>query len=229
MVSGQTQRTRSRKGSTTRRRSRTASGRRSDATTSKALTIPELKTAFDTVNTQTEQLLRAGLPQAELVKRFQALWKSVFHRPVTAAAASAYLTIKRGAKTYRMTRKQRGGATAPLAGAPLDYTLRPGVDGVHGSFPAYVAQGQTFYNHVNQSAIQQECGVRDITPVVPASIGSNEVAQTGGALSDVVRLGLTRPFAPAAVPGAAQDAQDYFLGRPLSASSDPSQSKLTIL
>lgn len=225
MVSGQTQRSRSRKGSVTRRRTRT---RRSDTTTSKALTIPELKTAFDTVNKHTEELLRAGLPQAELVKRFQALWKSVFHRPVTTEAATAYLTIKRGAKTYRMTRKQRGGSTAPLAGAPLDYTLRPGVEGVYGNFPAYVAQGQAFYNQINQSAIQQECGIRDTTPVVPASIGSNEVSQAGGALSDVVRLGLTRPFAAAPVPGAAQDTQDYFLGRALSASSDPSQSKLTM-
>ena len=155
--------------------------RRKTALKSRALTIPELKHCFDTVETETYDLLKSGLPQAETVKKFQALWKSIFHRSVTKEAAESYLQVKRGTKirpVRKGTRRQKGGAA--LAGAPLDHMTRPGVDGYYGSFPAYQSSGLAFYDTINKDGLVQGCGTTDITPSVSATMGSNEFLKGGG-------------------------------------------------
>jgi hypothetical protein len=155
--------------------------RKSKILSGKLMNIPELKESFSIIDTKTHELLKEGLDEKELIKQFQALWKSVFHRSVTPEAAKAFLEVKRASKGKKGTRKNKAsnlkqsGGFAPLAGAPLDYTTRPGVDGVHGSFPAYVASGQDSYNKFNQIGLDASCGKVDITPVVPRSIGSNDV------------------------------------------------------
>ena len=153
--------------------------RKSKVLSGKLMNIPELKESFGIIDTKTHELLKEGLDEKELVKKFQALWKSVFHRSVNAEAAAAFLQVKRASKAKKNTRKNRAnkqsGGFASLAGAPLDYTTRPGVDGVYGSFPAYVASGQDNYNKFNQIGLDASCGKVDITPVVPRSIGSNIV------------------------------------------------------
>ena len=93
-------------------------------------------------------------------------------------AAEAYLSIKHRSGS-RATKKQRGGSAAALAGAPLDYTTRQGVYGVYGNFPQYVSSGLTFYNQINQDSLTAGCGVENITPKLPADMGSNEVQQGG--------------------------------------------------
>lgn len=192
----------------------------------KVMTIPELKHAFDALDQGTRQLLKTSSKETQ-VKEFQRLWRSLFGRPVRPAAAEAYLAIKRSAPVAGVrgkTRKMRGGAA--LAGAPLDYMLRPGIDGVHGSFPTYQSQGLTFYNTINQEGMAQECGVKDITPQVPADIGSNKVMGGGGPLADLAHVLTNRPFSAAAPPTPQQDMADYWSGRPLGASPDPSQTRL---
>ena len=214
--------THSHKGKSTRRRSapRALSG--------PVLTIPELKHAFSAVDTETRKILKENLPQAEQVKKFQTVWRSIFHKPVTKDAAEAYLQIKRGSASRPVrkgvTRKMKGGST-PLAGAPLDFSTRPGVDGVHGSFPAYQTSGLSFYNTVNQSGIAQECGTKDFTPKVPEMIGSNEVPikAAGGGVSDYI---MSRS-ATSSPPGLGDDVEQYMTGRPLGASPLPDQNRLT--
>lgn len=146
---------------------------------SKTLSIPELRKSFDHIDLWVENHLKKSRKRVkELVPAFQKEWKKTFHREVNAKAAEAYLSLKHRAAP-RMTKKQRGGSAAPLAGAPLDYTTRQGVYGVYGHFPQYVSSGLTFYNQINQDSLTAGCGVENITPKLPADMGSNQV-QKGG-------------------------------------------------
>ena len=150
--------------------------RKSNKLTGKIMNIPELKESFEIIDKKTQELLKEGKPMPETVKKFQALWKSVFYRPVSAEAAESFLHVKRLSKRKNnSTRKQKGGSFAPLAGAPLDFTTRPGVYGTYGSFPSYMTSGLDNYNKINQEGMFQECGKKDFTAVVPRGIGSNDV------------------------------------------------------
>jgi hypothetical protein len=214
----------SRKGKRTRKASRRAASRRG-AGGAKPLSIPELRTAFDALDQEARRILREGSADKQ-VKEFQAVWKRIFHRPVSAEAAEGYLAVKRAGRTPRNgTRKQKGGAGA-LAGAPLDYMTRPGVDGAHVSVPQYVSSGLTFYNHINQDALSKGCGVEDITPKIPVGMGSNEVMK-GGA-SDL-SMAMFRPAAATVPVNPIQAAQTYWMGKSLAGMSpDPSETRLGV-
>ncbi len=166
------------------------------------MSIPELKKTFDALDHATADILakRHTLPQQ--VKEFQAVWRRLFGRPVERPAAEAYLQVKARGKSRRGTRKaQRGGAA--LAGAPLDFQTRPGIDGVHGSFPQYLTSGLSFYNSINQQAMFKDCGVKDITPAVPADLGSNKAQGGGGFFSqapDAIFAIANRPFGSSSPP-----------------------------
>jgi hypothetical protein len=180
--------------------------------TTKPATIPALKHSFDALDRAVADILRAKLNQKQAVKKFQEQWRRIFGRPVDAIAASAYLQVK-GRGNRRSTRKQRGGAA--IQGAPLDFQTRPGVDGAHGSFPAYVSNG--FGVGVPQPGLFQGCGIEDTTPKVAADMGSNLVAKGGGiiqAASDAIYNLSTRPFTPSAPPGGLFMMQETALGRP---------------
>jgi hypothetical protein len=143
----------------------------------KIMNIPELKESFAIIDKKTHELLKEGKPMTETIKEFKELWKSVFHRSVSSEAAQAFLEVKRTAKrknNNNSTRKQKGGSYS-LAGAPLDFTTRPGVDGTYGSFPSYMTSGLDNYNKINQEGMFQECGTKDFTAVVSRGIGSNDV------------------------------------------------------
>jgi len=183
-----------------------------------AMTIPELKRSFDAVEEKVAEILKSGGTPAQRVKKFQVEWRKIFGRPVDAKAAEAYLQVKsrKGAKAFKKTRKagrhQKGGAAGTLAGAPLDYQTRPGIDGVHGSFPQYVSQGMSFYNTINQEGMFKDCGTQDITPKVPVDLGSNKVG--GGMLTS------TSPST------FLQDLQDNWLGKTLGQSPAADQTQL---
>ena len=174
-------------------------------------TIPELKRKFDTLQEEVAEILKTGEKESVRVKRFQQVWRKLFGRPVDKAAAEAYLQVKarsrhRVSTTRRNTaaQKQKGGM-APLAGAPLDYQTRPGIDGTYGSFLPYVGPSEIakFDAVTTQDAFASRCGMEDSTPKVAASMGSNLVSMEGGAL--------------------AGDLAAYWSGRPAAASPDPSQ------
>jgi hypothetical protein len=191
-------------------------------------TLPELKGSFDHLRKGCHEILRKTKETKQRIKQFQSLWKDIFHRPVDAMAAEAYLRVMengvaRGktAKGRANTRKQKGGA---LAGAPLDFQTRPGVDGVHGSFPQYLSGGLSFYNTINQDSMLKDCGIQDITPSVPASMGSNQAG--GGLLSDAAFLATTRPQSSSVPPTAIQDMQTAWSGKTLGASPLANQNQL---
>ena len=184
-------------------------------------TIPALKHSFDSLEHAVSDILRSQLSPKQRVKKFQEVWRRIFGRPVDALAAEAYLKVKsrRGG-----TRKQRGGAA--IAGAPLDFQTRPGVDGVHGSFPAYVGSGLGFYNTITQPGLFQSCGVQNITPNVPATMGSNLVTKGGGviqATSDALFNLSTRPFPNTTPLSGLSLMQDQALGRPPPPPAAPEQ------
>lgn len=185
----------------------------------KGMTIPELKHSFDTLENEVRSILK--MPAQKQVSQFQGVWRKIFGRPVDTAAASAYLQVKsKESGASLKTRKSKGGGGSPLSGAPIDFQTRPGVDGVHGSFPAYISNGFSFYNTINQSAISKDCGVQDITPRIGVDMGSNKVG--GGGLADALTTVISRPFtSDSPVPSVGKDLQDMWMGRPVGPSPAP--------
>ena len=175
----------------------------------KHMTIPELKGAFDTIQKEAHAIIKQGGSSSEQVKKFQKVWKLVFHRPVTSAAAESYLKFKRvNGEKRSSTRKQKGGAA--LAGAPLDYSLRQGVDSTYGNFPNYQSSGLKFYDTVNQIAMDKDCGIVDITPKTGA--------QSGGTWSDAIRA---TPAPVSTPPSLINNFEQVLSGRPLPSSPAP--------
>lgn len=192
---------------------------------SKALSIPQLRKSFDHIDSWVEaHLSRKSLK--ELVPAFQAEWKKTFHHDVNSKAAEAYLTIKHRSGSKK-TKKQRGGSMA-LAGAPLDYTTRQGVYGVYGNFPQYVSSGLSFYNQINQDSLTAGCGIENITPKLPADMGSNQVHKGGKRKGRTSRKSLKKGRKTRKQHGGAPDLSgiratlDVMSNRPFPGSAPPS-------
>jgi len=189
-------------------------------------TLVELKSVFDRVRKGSLAILKETPDKKQRIKKFQALLREQFHHPVHPMAAEAYLSVvEKSVSSKRGTRrrKQKGGM------APLDFQTRPGVDGVHGSFPQYLTGGLSFANTVNQEGMFQGCGKVDITPAVPVSIGSNQAGGSvgmGTILGDAFSLATTRPFESTSPPSVGQDFQTVWQGRNLSASPRMNQNPL---
>ncbi len=196
------------------------------------MTIPQLRKAFDHIESFTQTLLHSTKNAEERRKAFQKEWMKVFHRSVDDKSANAYLQFEEKKGSRGKTKKQKGGA-APLAGAPLDYSTRPGIDGLYGTFPAYVSSGLAFYNDINKEAPLAGCGTENTTPKVPISIGSNEVQkggkrtrknkrQGGGAfpsISEFAQALTFRPITATSPPTMAYTAQMDYKGLPSPPSS----------
>ena len=111
------------------------------------MSIPQLRAAFEKVNKEARKLLSAASPAAAAAK-FQKLWENTFRKPITAAAAKAYLMMMGHSK------KQRGGAmsmdgvsnSAPGAASWGDGQLRPGIDATPTLPPT--PQGSFYQNYV---------------------------------------------------------------------------------
>jgi hypothetical protein len=151
-------------------------------------TIPELRRAFEHIEEVGQRLCR--LPQGKAVAEFQKEWRKTFYRDLSKQAAEAYLDhVKKeqhaSPQTKRKTRKLRGGASA-LGGAPLDYTLRPGINLVDGGVnensyavtPAYVDKG--FWNPEPAISYDPVPGQTRYVTHVPAGMGSNAFPQAFG-------------------------------------------------
>ena len=178
-----------------------------------ALSIPELKHAWDEIHKCTHDILKEGKPIGQQIKDFQKMWKKIFHRPVSSESAEAYLRIKRQSSSHKMgqkTRRKMKGGAGPLAGAPLDSTLQPGIYGSHGSFPAYQTSGLGFYDTINKQGILEDCGVKDTTPIIESSMGSNKV---GGGIANM-SIGLHSPLmgTKPPVPGVVDTIRDNLKG-----------------
>ena len=187
------------------------------------MTIPQLRSAFEHLDHKALSL--KGKDKDIQIEEFQAAWKAVFRRDVSPKAVEAYLAVKHAehgsAGKKRSTRRKsrrtnQAGGAAPLMGAPLDFQTRPGIDGVSGSFPAYVDKGLSFYDSINQPARMADCGVKDFSPKVPAGLGSNQ-AGGGTAISftDFASAATFKPFDSMVPSSVYQDVRAAYLGAPL--------------
>jgi hypothetical protein len=174
----------------------------------KVMTIPQLRKAFETIEQKSNEI--------KSVREFQEVWKSVFHKSINSKAAESYLNMKKKrSKTRKNRNKQSGGV------APLDYTVGPGVNGVHGNFLPYISSGFGFYNNINNIAMDSDCGKQDITPTISSDMGSNKVT-SGGSLNEILSQ---RYVASTVPPTPLQDFLDSSRGVKLGASPDPLETK----
>jgi hypothetical protein len=182
------------------------------------LTIPELRKSLDYVTALTEDLIRSGKYSVEeAASIFSAEWKKVFGKQLPKETAVSYIqhmmNMKKGVKKGKHTRKhKRQGGGAPIAGAPLDYMTRPGLDIPYGNFLKYVSSG--FWNP--EPAAPWDTG--RYQPVLPyAETGSNRM--NGGGIMDSVGnifAGITsRPIEATNPPSVLRDAQTVWKGQSL--------------
>lgn len=175
----------------------------------KVMTIPQLRKAFEAVDGKTKEILAKHPINQDSVSEFQKVWKSIFHKQIDAKTAESYLYIQ--SKSKKSSTRKKKGKSQKGGVAPIDYMTRPGLDGsqgtiqgVHGTFLPYVSSGLSFYNDINNIAMDSECGKTDITPYISSDMGSNKV---GG-----------RMVFPSVPPSLGQDLEDSFMGRPLGSS-----------
>ena len=175
------------------------------------MSIPALRKAFDHMDNVVEHLRKTAAHSfSDAVSEYREEWRKVFKRDLSPADAQAYLKFRYGIKKGSKTRKGRmHGGGAPLAGAPLDYSTRPGVDGAYGNFPTYQTQGLDRYY---SSAITADCGKPNSFP----TDGSAASQRGGGALD-----GLFRPLAASAPVGTAYATMMEYKGSPSYPSADP--------
>lgn len=197
------------------------------------MSIPQLRKAFDHIETFTAGVLSRESDTTKRRKAFQAEWMKVFHRPVDDKAADAYLQFESKKQKHKKTLKrkgQRGGAA--LGGAPLDYSTRPGIYGVYGEFPQYISGGfATFGDATNKMAIQEDCNSAAAAAKFQApytGFGAASLAQQGGARkkSRKSKKGKTRKMKGGANWGEFASAMTL---RPLTASAPPSQLYTTMM
>ena len=119
------------------------------------MSIPQLRKAFDHIESYTESLLKREKDVKKRRHAFRDEWMRVFHRSIDDKAADAYLQFESKKGKKGKTHRMKGGSV--LGGAPLDYSTRPGIYGVYGSFPQYIGAGFSFGNDINKMAIQEGC------------------------------------------------------------------------
>lgn len=206
-----------------------------------AMSIPQLRQAFDHIESFTQSLVHQVKDINQRRKAFQAEWLKVFKRTVDDKAADAYILFeaKKSTSKTRKTKGQRGGS---LGGAPLDYSTRPGMHGVYGIFPDYITQGfATEGNATNNMAIQATCnGPNAFQPPYTGFGATSLAAQQGGKrktkrnrkasrkykgggfmdnMSNFVSSLGMRPITATAPPSALHDAQMMWKGAPVASSS----------
>lgn len=170
--------------------------------------LKKLRSSFDHMEKFVEHLRpKAKHSFSDAVSAYKAEWHRVFKREISPADASSYLKFRFGLKGKKaMTRRShmRGGAHAggPLAGAPLDYSLRAGVNGAYGQFPSYQQEGLDRYYG---SALSADCGKPNGFPT-----DGSAASQKGGGFMD--GIGIPRIFAATTPPSMGQVASSDFRG-----------------
>ena len=151
-------------------------------------TLPELRRSFEYIDAFVHQ--RMSAPTERVVRELQTEWFRVFSKRLSKASATAFLEKKRQEsrqKGQRRGTRKRGGA-APLAGAPHDYTTRPGVYlpsagipnaeghlvGSHGPYGFFTSYLQSGFQNPEQAAAGEAQW-----PSPSAAMGTNTV-QKGG-------------------------------------------------
>jgi len=181
----------------------------------KVVTVPQLRKAFNHMDNVVEKLRSVAKHSfSDAVKKYRDEWRKTFKHDLSPADATTYLKFRfkmKADKTRRVrTHSMRGGASVgSMAGAPLDYSLRAGVSGVYGNFPAQQTAGLDRYY---TPAITQDCG----KPNGFVTDGSG-ASQVGGAAFDP----MGRLFPGSNPPFTVGQAYYNFQGQPSTVSADP--------
>lgn len=203
-------------------------------------TIPEVRQSFEHIEQFVDQ--HSHLSKDKLVSALQKEWMKVFHKTLKKSSAEAFLEHR---PQRRTTRRHRGGA-APLAGAPIDYMLRPGVELAPGQIPTpeghlplSVGGLSTFGSYVPY--VSKGFWNPEIAPTVTggwpipyAGTGSNTVkggsrgsqkrkVRRGGSMGSLLSQAFTRPIPSGQPPGILQDMQDMWHGKTVGPSPDQVQ------
>lgn len=211
------------------------SAKGSKSQTRKTLSVKDFRTKFSELDSSMRDLIKryklnnpSGLIQ-EVSRYWSQLFKKNLSNKAASDLASHYLNIY-GKKP------KKGGS---LAGAPLDYVMRPGMPGVasYGVFPTEAGADVKATGHLDvyyNSALGRGCGTENTSAVVPSDMGSNLVAPIkggsrrskrfkgrGGSFLTTLNTRLTMPTSPA---GPYQVGYERLIGQPALArdSYDPS-------
>ncbi len=199
--------------------------------------IPELRRSFEHVEDFLMRKVHSKESHNDIVKEFQKEWRKVFHKEIDKKSAEAYvehifLQTKSHNKTLRHTKKHKGGQ-APIAGAPLNYMVRPGLypppgqapPNAYGDILEYVSKG--FWNPEPAQQYDPVPGQTIYPTSVPKGMGDNTVnfSVKGGKRQSrkLRKSGGTRLIPASAPPSILQDAQDMFYGKQVGLSPDQTQ------
>ena len=156
------------------------------------LTIPQLRKAFDHMDHVVESQRKAAKHSfSDVVILYRDEWRKVFKHDLSPADAAAYLKFRYNIQSSKTTRRAKTRGGGALAGAPLDYSLRSGVQGVYGNFPAYQTEGLDRYY---SSAITADCGKPN-----GFSTDASGASQGGGGLFDSLGVRLTASSTPPSI------------------------------
>jgi hypothetical protein len=223
-------------------------GSRKQKSKSHVMTIPQLRKAFEHIETFVE--LHCKTPKADLVKQFKQEWKLTFKKEIETKEAEAYVehALEELKRKKPSQRKHSGGAYA-LTGAPILADTRPGLyispgvnEGSYAQVPAYIDKG--FWNPEIGRQYDPVPGQTHYPAYTPYGLGSNRVSggtrkkgkkqqkqQQGGGLFDSIGSAVNQfMMRPALymnpVPTAQDNAASAFMAKPLPQSGDPSQTRL---
>lgn len=160
-------------------------------------TISEIRKSFDSIEHYIKKLLKQGKSKINVANALIKKWKQEFGKKITEQNAMEYLSMiaKKGPRTLK--RKSRGGDR--FSGAPLDYTMQPGIyisPGVNNSSyaktPIFIEK-----DFVNPEIAQQQDPItgQPPWPVVPTDMGNNCVSFTGGS-GVTIKGGKKKKFKP---------------------------------
>jgi hypothetical protein len=150
----------------------------------KVLTIPELRSSMEHMNSYAQKLLHSKASLKQKAAAFASEWKRLFGKKLSPKVSEEYLKNMMRLHKGKFTRKRGGGA---LAGAPLDFQTRPGTNDP--VFTDYISKG--FVNP--EPGLSASCGTQQgVLPQV--GMGSNCI-KGGGVLDSLgVTAALFRPF-----------------------------------
>jgi hypothetical protein len=200
--------------------------------------IPELRRSFEHIEDFLIKKINVDNSHSNIIKDFQKEWKKVFHKEIDKKSAEAYvdhviIQAKSATRSLRnKTQKHKGGSN-PVAGAPLNYTVRAGLYPAPGQIPPnaygdileYVSKG--FWNPEQGHSYDPVPGQTHYVTSVPKGMGDNTVhftAKGGKRLTRKLRKSGGTRLIPASVPASIlQDAQDIFLGKQVGSSPDQTE------
>ena len=213
-------------------------------------TIPQLRRLFENIEHFIDSRIEKRQSKDVISKELRKEWRRMFMKEIDKQSADALIENHMKSKvrhTLKNSKRVKGGVQEPLAGAPLEYSTRPGIYLAPNSIPVdgqlpisgagYSSSGYGNYVDYINSGFWNPEDARSYDPVQGqqpfpqpfASTGSNLVGgkrkskrrvRGGNAL---LTQAFARPFGSDAPPGIPQDMQDIWYGKPVGASPDQVQ------